>query len=271
VNFQPTIANVTTAISQVLVQYIPVFLGFGVNVFRAFAVIALCFEGYRWMFGHPDGYSVARTLFTIALVYTGVHFYVVPIFGLAVSHIVPDTAQFFLAKLDVTAVDNANAHMTELWNRLDTPSLTALFENLLFWAGTILIIGAKMLSIAIISYGLVASAICTLTGPLFIPFAMFEQTRWLFQGWLKSSITYALIPVFALIWIIVFEKTLFVFVSGLPPTIPTSQYLTYFSGVAAVLGTMCFGLLAIPSFTSGLLSGHAHNASPLSMIPGVGR
>ena len=39
---------------------------------------------------------------------------------------------------------------------------------------------------AVIAFGLIASAVCALLGPLFVPFFIVPKLDWLFWGWFKA-------------------------------------------------------------------------------------
>jgi hypothetical protein len=257
----PFMANITAAITAMLVTYVPIFLAFGVGMFRALSVVLLCVEGYRWAFNRADPYRLASTLFTIALVYCATTFYAVPLpgFGISVSHIIPDQGQYWLSKLEVASVDAVNAHIDDMWNRFDTPGLVALLENLLYWFGLVFIIfPGKMIGLIIIAFALIGSAICTAVGPWFLVFGLFESTRWLMWSWIKVALTFAYIPVIAVLWIMFFERVLFNVLNGMPALIPPAQYMVYLAQVGAVLLAMMYGLLKVPQFTQGLINGAAN-------------
>ena len=70
---------------------------------------------------------------------------------------------------------------------------------------------------AVIAFGLIASAVCALVGPLFVPFFIVPKLDWLFWGWLKAFIQYSFIPVVAIAFLMVFERFIFRYVTTLPP------------------------------------------------------
>jgi len=41
---------------------------------------------------------------------------------------------------------------------------------------------------AVIAYGLVATAVCVLLGPIFVPFFILPKLDWLFWGWFKAFV-----------------------------------------------------------------------------------
>ena len=133
----------------------------------------------------------------------------------------------------------------------------------------LLVAVAKALSLAVIAFGLIASAVCALLGPIFVPFFIVKQLDWLFWGWLKSFIQYSFIPVVAIAFLMVFEQFVFRYVTTLPPTITQAEYGIYALQSMAVLGTFCVGILLVPSLTNSIFSGRAgESVLPTSVSPG---
>jgi hypothetical protein len=56
----------------------------------------------------------------------------------------------------------------------------SILANLLYW-GMLIVIGlAQFALLFVMSFGLIASAVCALLGPLFIPFFIVPTLEWLF-------------------------------------------------------------------------------------------
>ena len=130
-----------------------------------------------------------------------------------------------------------------------------------------LIAVAKALSLAVISFGLIASAVCALVGPIFVPFFIVPKLDFLFWGWLKSFIQYSFIPVIAIAFLMIFEQFVFRYVTTLPATITTAEYGVYGLQAVAVILTFSIGMLLVPSLTASIFSGQGG----LSIVPGVSR
>ena len=101
-----------------------------------------------------------------------------------------------------------------------------------------------------IAFGLIASAVCALLGPIFVPFFIVPKLDWLFWGWLKSFIQYSFIPVVAIAFLMVFEQFVFRYVTTLPPMITQAEYGVYGLQAVAVVVTFCVGILLVPSLTT---------------------
>ena len=102
---------------------------------------------------------------------------------------------------------------------------------------------------------LMASAVCGLLGPIFVPFFIVPKLEWLFWGWLKSFIQYSFIPVVAIAFLMIFEQFVFRYVTTLPPTITSAEYGVYALQAVAVIATFCVGIMMVPSLTNSIFSG----------------
>src|SRR5258705_7551658 len=135
------------------------------------------------------------------------------------------------------------------------PDAWSILANLIYWSVLLLVAIAKALSLAVIAFGLIASAVCGLLGPIFVPFFIVPKLDWLFWGWLKAFIQYSFIPVVAIAFLMVFERFVFRYVTTLPPTITSADYVVYGIQAAAVVTTFCVGMVLVPSLTKSIFTG----------------
>ena len=119
----------------------------------------------------------------------------------------------------------------------------------------LLIAFAKAVSLAVIAFGLIATAVCGLLGPIFVPFFIVPKLDWLFWGWLRSFIQYSFVPVVAIAFLMIFEQFVFRYVTTLPPTITSAEYGVYALQAVAVIATFCVGIMMVPSLTNSIFSG----------------
>ena len=61
---------------------------------------------------------------------------------------------------------------------------------------------------AVIAYGYVATAVCVLIGPIFIPWFIVPKMDWLFWGWFKAFIGFSFYQVLPAAFIFIFAKVL---------------------------------------------------------------
>src|SRR5712671_5754667 len=271
-NLLPTVQQ---AITNLLTTYEPEFLRFGYNLFLAFATILIAWQGICLMFSH-DGLSeqlfdFAKLLLFVSFGYALITFYEAPLPGIGVSfsNLITDQAGYFQSVLEARAFDNIYRHFDELADHFMQPDAWSILANLIYWTVLLLVALAKALSLAVIAFGLIASAVCGLLGPIFVPFFVVPKLEWLFWGWLKSFIQYSFIPVVAIAFLMIFEQFVFRYVTTLPPTITSAEYGVYALQAVAVIATFCVGILLVPSLTNSLFTGvGGQSVLPRTLSPG---
>src|ERR1019366_1540858 len=75
--------------------------------------------------------------------------------------------------------------------------LLSPYKSFVFFMVQMALCVASLLISAIVAYGVVASTIIGLLGPIFIPFLVFEKLDWLFWGWLKAYLGFSFYKVIA--------------------------------------------------------------------------
>jgi hypothetical protein len=270
-NLLPTVQH---AITNLLTVYEPEFLRFGYGLFLSFATILIAWQGIRMMFSH-DGlgdqmFEFAKLLMLISFGYAMIRFYETPIpgFGVSFSNLITDQAGYFQSVLEARAFDNIYRHFDELADHFIQPDAWSILANLIYWTVLLLVALAKALSLAVIAFGLIASAVCGLLGPIFVPFFVVPKLEWLFWGWLKSFIQYSFIPVVAIAFLMIFEQFVFRYVTTLPPTITSAEYGVYALQAVAVIATFCVGMVLVPSLTNSIFSGHG-GQTMISSVPRI--
>jgi len=257
-NLLPTIQQ---AITNLLTVYEPEFLRFGHGMFLSFATIIICWQGIRMMLSHEglgeQMFDFAKLLLFVAFGYSFITFYEAPLPGIGVSfsNLVTDQAHYFQSVLEARSFDNIYRHFDELADHFMQPDAWSILANLIYWTVLLLVAVAKALSLAVIAFGLIASAVCGLLGPIFVPFFIVPKLEWLFWGWLKSFIQYSFIPVVAIAFLMIFEQFVFRYVTTLPPTITSAEYGVYALQAVAVIATFCVGIMMVPSLTNSIFSG----------------
>ncbi|MGE3510499.1 MAG: type IV secretion system protein [Vicinamibacterales bacterium] len=268
-NLLPTIQQ---AIANLLTVYEPEFLRFGYSLFLSFATILIVWQGVKMMFSHDSlgdsMFEFAKLLMLISFGYSFITFYEAPLPGIGVSfsNLITDQTAYFQSVLEARAFDNIYRHFDDLSEHFLQPDAWSILANLIYWAMLLLIALAKGLSLAVIAFGLIASAVCGLLGPIFVPFFIVPKLEWLFWGWLKSFIQYSFVPVVAIAFLMIFEQFVFRYVTTLPPTITSAEYGVYGLQAVAVVVTFCIGIALVPSLTSSIFSGQG-GQSILSSVP----
>jgi hypothetical protein len=248
----------------------PAFIAIGNRMFMSFATIVLVWHGIRWMLSaRPVGeqmFGFARLVLVIAFGYAMITYYETPIPGLGVSfsNLITDHTAYLASILSARSIQNAQTSLNDLWNALEQPSAWSILANLLYWLMLIVIGLAQFALMFVVSFGMIASAVCALLGPLFVPFFIVPTLEWMFWGWLKSFIQYSFIPVVANAFIFVFERFLSGYLQTLPPGIRLEDQMLYGVHAVMILITFTVGVLLVPSLTASIFSGRSGE----SVLPG---
>jgi hypothetical protein len=272
-NLVPTIQQ---AITTLLTTHEPEFLRFGFGLFTGLATIVLAWEGIRLMFSgealNEKMFELAKTLLFVSFGYALITFYESPLPGIGVSfsNLITDQTFYFQSVLEARAFDNLYQHLDDLSAHFMQPDAWSILANLLYWTVLLLVALAKALSLAVIAFGLIASAVCALLGPIFVPFFIVPKLDWLFWSWLKAFIQYSFIPVVAIAFLMIFERFIYRYVTTLPPTVTPAEYGIYGIQAVAVIITFVVGMLLVPSLTNNIFSGGG-GESILSPRIGVSR
>lgn len=269
-NLVPTIQG---AIANLLTTYEPEFLRFGYRLFLAFAVIVLAWQGIKMMFAREglgeQLFDFAKLLLFVSFGYALIAFYEAPLPGIGVSfsNLITDQTHYFQSVLEARAFDNIYRHFDDLSDHFVQPDAWSILANLIYWTVLLLIALAKAASLAVIAFGLIASAVCALLGPLFVPFFIVPKLEWLFWGWFKAFLQYSFIPVVAIAFLMIFEQFIFRYVTTLPLAITQAEYGVYGLQAVAVVVTFVAGIVLVPSLTTSIFSGHGGQV----VFPGVTR
>ena len=255
------IAIIQQAISSLLTTYEPEFLRFGYTLFIAFAVMLIVWQGIRMMFsGRALGdhmFDVAKLLLFISFGYSLIAFYESPIpgIGISFSNLITDQTHQFANILDARSLELTFDHLDFLWQQFMQPDAWSILANLMYWLLLIVVTLAKVVSLAVVAFGLIASAVCALLGPIFVPFFIVPKLDFLFWSWFKAFLQYSFMPVVALAFLMIFERFIFQFLTTIPPGITEDLYMIYGVQAFVIIGVFTVGILLVPSLTSSIFSG----------------
>ena len=266
------VPTIQQAITNLLLTYEPEFLRFGYRLFVSFAVISIAWHGIKMMFGgerlSEQMFEFAKLLLFVSFGYSFIAFYEAPLPGIGVSfsNLITDQTGYFQSVLQARAFDNVYRHLDELSAHFMQPDPWSLLANLIYWTVLFLVAFAKAVSLAVIAFGLIASAVCALLGPIFVPFFIVPKLDWLFWGWLRSFIQYSFVPVVAIAFLMIFEQFVFRYVTTLPPMITQAEYGIYAVQAFAVVATFCMGILQVPALTQAIFSGSSGQSALANRI-----
>ena len=260
-------ASITGAVLDLLTRDGDVFLTLGTNLFRGLAVLLLAWFGIRTALasaeGGPQGVvplsQFASVVLTIAFGFTMITYYRAPIPGLGLSftQLLTDQPIFLARRLEVTQVQLLSDRLNQLYLSMEQPLLFNVSALVGYFLVALAVTAARVVLLAVIAFGLVATGVAVLVGPVFIPFFLIPHLDWLFWGWLKSLLQYAFYQVIAQAFVFVFGSFLINFLDAFPPPYTVDRLLVSGFHLIFLLCAFVYGLLMVPSLTSALFSGRA--------------
>jgi type IV secretory pathway VirB6-like protein len=257
------------AINNLLTQNLGFFDTMGQNLFRSFATILIAWYGIKSALSaaggkHPFHFdNFASLLLTISFGFAMVNYYSTPIPGVGASfhNLVTDESQFLAAKIDQAQLQTVIERVADFETRLDSPGWGDLVGTAIYVAVVILLAAAQAIAIVVIAYGFIATAVCVLVGPVFIPFFIVPKLEWLFWGWFRAFIQYAFYQVIAAAVVFIIGN-LILGVLKLPTgTISTVQLMGWFPVLFITFLGSIYALLKIPALTNHIFSGTAGGTS----------
>ena len=258
------------AINDLLTQNLGFFDAMGQNLFRMFATILIAWYGIKSALSaaggkHPFHFdNFATLLLTIAFGFAMVNYYSTPIPGIGVSfhNLVTDEAQFLANRINQTELQTIVDRIGDFEGRIDAPGVTDLLGTILYAVVIILLAAAQAIAIVVIAYGFIATAVCVLVGPVFVPFFIVPKLEWLFWGWLRCFLQYAFYEVIAAAVVYIIGNLIIgVLTLEGTGTISTVQLIGWFPVLFITFLASIYVLLKVPSLTYHIFSGTAGGSS----------
>jgi len=264
------LAFIYQAINDLLTQNLGFFDAMGQNLFRMLATIQLAWYGTKSALSAASGKSAfpfddfASLLLTIAFGFAMVNYYSTPIPGLGTSfhHLITDEAQFLANKINQTELQTIVDRIGDFEARIDAPGVTDFLGMAIYIIVIILLAAAQAIAIVVIAYGSIATAVCVLVGPIFVPFFIVPPLEWLFWGWLRCFLQYAFYEVIAAAVVYIIGN-LIIGVLTLQGTgnISTLQLIGWFPVLLITFVASIYVLLKVPALTNQIFSGTAGGSS----------
>lgn len=258
------------AINTLLTQNLGFFDAMGQNLFRMFATILVVWYGVKSALSAAGGRhllyfdSLAALLLTISFGFAMVNYYSAPIPGVGTSfhNLVTDEAQFLANRINQSELQNVVTQVADFEARMDSPGWGDFLGTAIYVVVTILLAAAQAIAVVVIAYGFIATAVCVLVGPIFIPFFIVPKMEWLFWGWFRCFLEYAFYQVIAsaVVYII---GNLMLGALQLPPagTLSTVELIAWFPVLFITFVASIYALLKIPALTNQIFSGASGGSS----------
>jgi len=258
------------AINNLLTQNLGFFDAMGQNLFRSFATILVVWYGIKSALSSAGGRHLlhfdnfASLLLTVSFGFAMVNYYSSPIPGVGTSfhNLITDESQFLANKINQTELQTVEERIADFEIRMDSPGFADVLGTVIYVVIIILLAAAQAIAIVVIAFGFIATAVCVLVGPVFIPFFIVPKLEWLFWGWLRCFIQYAFYQVIAAAVVYVIAN-LILGIMDLQPkgAISTVQLLEAFPVLFITFLASIYSLLKIPALTNHIFSGTAGGSS----------
>ncbi len=258
------------AINQLLTQHLGFFDAMGQNLFRMFATILVVWYGVKSALSAASGRHLlhfenfATLILTISFGFGMVNYYSNPIPGVGTSfhNLITDESQFLSNRITQQQLQVVVDGVSDFESRLNSPTFGDFLGTVIYVVVVILLAAAQAIAIVVIAFGFIATAVCVLVGPVFIPFFIVPKLEWLFWGWFKCFIQYAFYQVIAAAVVFVIAN-LIVGVLRLGPqgAVSTSQLIGWFPVLFITFLAAIYTLLKIPALTNHIFSGTSGGSS----------
>jgi hypothetical protein len=258
------------AINDLLTQNLGFFDAMGQNLFRMFATILVAWYGVKSALSAASGnYTFqfdhfASLLLTLAFGFAMINYYSTPIPGIGSSfhNLITDEAQFLANRIDQAELQTIVDRIGDFEARIDAPGVTDMLGMVVYVVVIILLAAAQAVSIVVIAYGFIATAVCVLVGPIFVPFFIVPKLEWLFWGWLRCFLQYAFYEVIAAAVVYIIGNLIIgvLTLQGVG-TISTLQLIGWFPVLLITLIASIYVLLKVAALTNHIFSGTAGGSS----------
>lgn len=259
-------AALNQAISQLITSNSAALQATGLDIFRGLAVILLAWFGIKSALsasqGHGGGFHFAKFADLILMISFGLGmltYYSTPLPGIGYSFpdLVTKEAQNISNQIESDQTQQIVNTVQDAEIQLGAPpGKYSILEDLTYLLIAVILAAMEAVAFAVIAYGYVASAVCVLIGPMFIPWFIVPKMDWLFWGWFKAFIGFSFYQVVASAFIFVFARVLTAMFQVIG-TISISNALTVLPALFITLMVCIYGLVKIPELTGAILSGRA--------------
>jgi hypothetical protein len=255
---------VLQAVNTLVQQNLGVFDGMGQNLFRAFATILIVWYGIKAALAageHRGSFHFANFVTLILMISFGfamVKYYDAPIpgFGRDFHHLITDEAANLSNQIGQANAERIANDTSYVLSNLDTPGITQPIAVFLYAILYLAAIVTEALALIIVAFGVVATAVCILLGPVFIPFFIVPQLDWLFWGWLKAFIQYSFYQVVAAGVLYIVSQFTFGIIHAQITGLMSATDLIKITPVLLVMYLAAiYAIIKVPMLTSHIFSG----------------
>ena len=241
-----------------------IFDGMGQNLFRAFATILVVWYGIKAALSageHRSGFHFANFVTLILMIS----------FGFAHGELLRHAHSWVGAGFPpphhrrggvlVEPIGQANAQRIAddtqyVLSNLEAPAITQPIATFLYAFCGLGAVVTEALALIIVAFGVVATAVCILLGPVFIPFFIVPRLDWLFWGWFKAFLQYSFYQVVAAAVLYIVSQFTYGIIHAQITGLMSATDLMKISPVLIVTYIAAnYAILKVPTLTSHIFSG----------------
>jgi hypothetical protein len=259
--------NIFEFIKRAIADLLTSKLGFleasGLNLFRGLALIMIVWFGIKSALSSAqggEGFNFAKfadLLLLIAFGFAMLTYYTNPIPGFdnSFSELITKEASYVAGQIGGSQAELVTRAISTAEEQLGSPPGVFTFHEELtyFFVYTVLAL-TQGVALAVIAYGFVATAVCVLVGPIFIPFFVVGKLDWLFWGWFRAFLGFAFYQLIANAFIYIIANVLLGVLAVIGPVTISNAYVLM-PALIVTLAVCLYGLVKIPELTSAIISG----------------
>jgi hypothetical protein len=259
------ITYISQAITQLLSSNMDTLQATGLDIFRGLAVILIVWFGIKAALSASQGHGgfhfakFADLILMISFGFGMLTYYTMPLpaTSYSFSDLITKEAISLSAQIQADNTQQIVDAITKAEEQLgEPPGLFSLHEEFTYLIARVALMIMQAFVFAVIAYGYVATAVCVLLGPVFIPWFIVPKLDWLFWGWLKAFIGFSFYQVVASAFIFVFSKVVIGMFSVIG-TLSLSNIVTLLPALLTLTFVCVYSLHKIPELTASILSGRA--------------
>ena len=270
---------VLQAVNTLVQQNLGIFDGMGQNLFRAFATVLVVWYGVKAALNSSENHGGLHFANFVSLVlmisfgFAMVKYYDSPIpgFGHDFHHLITDETSYLSNRIGQANAQRIADDTQYVLSSLEAPGITQPIATFLYSLLWLAAVGTEALALIIVAFGVVATALCILLGPVFIPFFIVPNLDWLFWGWLKAFIQYSFYQVVAAgVLYIVSQFTYGIIHAQITGLISATDLIRISPVLLVTYIAAIYAIVKVPMLTSHIFSGTS-GGSAASIFESISR
>jgi TrbL/VirB6 plasmid conjugal transfer protein len=253
------------AINELLTAHSAGIQAAGLTIFRGLATILLVWFGIKAALSAPQGHGgfhfarFADLILMISFGFAMLTYYSTPLPGMesSFSNLVTQEAIGLSAEIQTDDVQKISDSLTAAETQLGAPpGIFSLQEETTYYLAYLCVVLMQAFVFAVVGYGYIATAVCVLVGPVFIPWFIVPKMDWLFWGWFKAFIGFSFYQVVASAYVFIFSRIV-IGVFGVIGTLSLSKIVLLLPALMTLAVIGFYGANKIPELSASILGGRS--------------